>query len=181
VRAQGFNFAAQETRGIDVEIAYRRTFGNGHRLTARAIGTYVLRLNNFTNPQNPTVPNRQRSELGDPSFAANFNLNYDFGALDITYNLRYIGRQTIGVYEAQNAFDGNPPQNADQFPRIWYPDVFYHSIRMGYQVNERFSVYGGVDNIGDRQPPLGLLGTAGGDPFDSIGRYFYFGVNVNFR
>ena len=196
----GVNFARQVTEGIDVELAYRRTFGNGHRLSARAIGTYVLRLDNFIDPTRADNPNRQLSELGDPVFAANFNLNYDFGALDITYNMRYIGRQTISTYEAQHSFTGVctaayvaainctlgsiatlPPLNADTLPQVYYPDVFYHSFRIGYQVDERFSFYGGVDNITDRMPPLGLLGTAGGDPFDTIGRYFFAGVNINFR
>ena len=66
----------------------------------------------------------------------------------------------------------------DAFPRVWFPDVFYHAVRIGYEVNERFSFYGGVDNITDRLPPLGLLGTAGGDPFDSIGRTFYVGAQI---
>ena len=200
VLAGGVNFARQITEGVDVELAYRRTFGNGHRLAARAVATYVMTLDNYTDPTFPEAPNRQRSELGDPAFAANFNLNYDFGALDVTYNLRYIGRQTINTYEAQNSFQGVctaayvtaigctlneittlPPTNADSHPRIWYPDLFYHNIRIGYQVDERFSFYGGIDNITDRKPPLGLLGTAAGDPYDSIGRYFFVGVNVNFR
>jgi outer membrane receptor protein involved in Fe transport len=181
VIAGGINFARQITEGVDVEIGYRRTFGNGHRLNLRAIGTYVLTLNNFTDPANPQTPNRQLSELGDPVFSANVNVNYDFGAFDVTYNMRYIGKQTIAVYEAQNPFNGLPPTNLDANPRIYYPEVFYHNVRFGYQVNERFSFYAGVDNIADRLPPLGLLGTAGGDPFDSVGRYFYAGVNVNFR
>lgn len=196
----GVNFARQKTEGIDFEIAYRRTFDNGHRLSARAIGTYVKTLDNYTDPTFPEAPNRQRSELGDPVFAANLNLNYDFGRFDLSYRLRYIGRQTIAAYETQHSFQGVctatyvaaigctlneittlPPTDVDAFPRVWFPDVFYHSVRLGYEVNERFSFYGGVDNITDRLPPLGLLGTAGGDPFDSIGRTFYVGVNIDFR
>jgi outer membrane receptor protein involved in Fe transport len=196
----GVNFARQKTEGVDVEIAYRHTFDNGHRLSARAIATYVMTLDNYTNPSFPDNPNRQRSELGDPVFGANLNVNYDFGAFDLSYRVRYIGRQTIGTYETQNSFTGVctafyvtnigctlneittlPPLNADAFPRVWYPDVFYHSVRLAYEVNERFSFYGGVDNITDRLPPLGLLGTAAGDPFDSVGRTFYVGVNVDFR
>ena len=201
VLSAGVNFARQVTSGVDVELSYRRTFGNGHRLSARAIGTYVIETTNYIDPSFPNNPNRQLSELGDPVFAANANFNYDFGAFDITYNLRYIGKQTTNVsYEAQNASDGLctatyvaaigctlneitllPPTNADSHPRINYPDVFYHAVQLGYQVNEQFRFYGGVSNILDRKPPLGLLGTAGGDPYDSIGRYIYFGVNVNFR
>ncbi len=72
-----------------------------------------------------------------------------------------------------------PANNADAFPRVWYPDVLYHDIRVGFSVAEKFRLYGGVSNLLDRQPPLGLLGTAGGDPFDSFGRNFFLGFSAN--
>jgi outer membrane receptor protein involved in Fe transport len=72
------------------------------------------------------------------------------------------------------------PQNADQFEKIWYPSVLYHDIRVGFDVADKFRFYAGVSNILDRQPPFGLLGTAGGDPFDSFGRNFFFGFNADF-
>jgi outer membrane receptor protein involved in Fe transport len=202
----GVNFAAQKTKGIDFDLAYRKTFDNGDRLTTRLIATRVLSLNNFTNPTFPTIPNRQLSELGDPQWSASFSLGYDFGDFDILYAARYIGKQTIGTYEAQNSYIGQcpltgtfagqtginggtctpgaivrlAPANADQFPQIYYPDVLYHDIRLGFDVGNDFRFYAGVSNLLDRQPPLGLLGTAGGDPFDSFGRNFFFGLEANF-
>jgi outer membrane receptor protein involved in Fe transport len=176
----GVNFAKQKTEGVDFDVAYRRTFDNGHRLNLRAIATRVMTLNNFVNPVDPTVPNRQLSELGDPKWAANFSANYDFGQFDLGYSMRYIGKQTIGTYENQHSFNGLPPTNADLTQEVWYPDVMYHNLRVGLEVSEDFNFYAGVDNILDRMPPLGLLGTAGGDPFDSIGRYFYAGARVDF-
>ena len=204
----GVNFAAQKTKGIDFDLAYRKTFDNGDRLSTRLIATRVLTLNNFTDPTNPANPNRQLSELGDPKWSASFSLGYDFGDFDLLYAARYIGKQTIGVYEAQNNFFGQcpltgtfrgqtglnggtcdpvlgnivrrAPQNADQFDRINYPDVLYHDIRIGFDVGNDFRFYAGVNNLLDRQPPLGLLGTAGGDPFDSFGRNFFFGINADF-
>ena len=202
----GVNFAAQRAKGIDFDLAYRKTFDNGHRLNARLIGTQVRRLTNFTNPQFPNVPNRQLGELGDPEWAASFSLGYDFGDFDLLYAARYIGKQTIGAYETQNSYIGQcplagtfrgqtginggtctpgevvrlAPQNADAFPRKNYPDVLYHDIRIGFDVGTDFRFYAGVNNLLDRQPPLGLLGTAGGDPFDSFGRNFFFGVNADF-
>jgi outer membrane receptor protein involved in Fe transport len=212
----GVNFAAQKTKGIDFDIAYRKTFDNGHRFTARAIATRVLSLNNFLDPTEPTLPNRQLSELGDPKWSASLSLGYDFGDWDVLYAARYIGKQTIAAaYETQNSYiglcpragvntgitpntggpgniNGAPvpctpgslvriaPNNADAFPRVNYPDVLYHDIRIGFDVGNDFRFYAGVSNILDRQPPLGLLGTAGGDPFDSFGRNFFFGVNADF-
>ena len=204
----GVNFAAQKTKGIDFDLAYRKTFDNGDRLSTRLIATRVLTLNNFTDPTNPANPNRQLSELGDPKWSASFSLGYDFGDFDVLYAARYIGKQTIGVFEAQNNYYGQcpltgtfrgqtgldggtcdpvlgnivlrAPQNADQFDRINYPDVLYHDIRIGFDVGNDFRFYAGVSNLLDRQPPLGLLGTAGGDPFDSFGRNFFFGINADF-
>jgi outer membrane receptor protein involved in Fe transport len=204
----GINFAKQETRGIDFDLSYRRTFDNGDRLQVRAIATRVLALNNFTDPTVPILPNRQLSELGDPQWAASFNFSYDFGNWDILYSARYIGKQTIGAYETQNSYTGlcpasgvTPntggingaavpctagtlvrvaPNNLDAFDRIHYPDVLYHDIRVGFDVADRFRLTAGVSNLLDRQPPLGLLGTAGGDPFDSFGRNFFVGFRAEF-
>jgi outer membrane receptor protein involved in Fe transport len=38
----------------------------------------------------------------------------------------------------------------------------------------------GVDNVFDTQPPFGLQGSGGGDPFDAVGRYFYAGATIDF-
>jgi len=204
----GVNFAAQRTKGFDFDLAYRKTFDNGDRLTTRLIATYVQSLNNFTNILNPNEPNRQLSELGDPRLSASFSLGYDFGDFDVLYAARYIGKQTVGTFEAQNNYFGQcpltgafrgqtglnggtcdpvlgnivqlAPLNADQFEKIWYPDVLYHDIRFGFDIGNDFRFYGGVSNLLDTQPPLGLLGTAGGDPFDSFGRNFFFGIEANF-
>ena len=180
----GVNFAKQEADGIDMELAYRKTFANRHRFSFHGYATYVLKRNNFTDPLNPSIPNRQLSELGDPQWAANANIGYGIGIFDLSYSLNYIGKQTVGTYESQHSFDGNPPQNADQFSKVWYPDVLYHAVRLDMKIptkgsSRKFDLYVGVDNLFDRKPPLGLLGTGGGDPFDAIGRYFYGGVTFD--
>ena len=204
----GINFAKQSTRGVDFDLAYRKTFENGDRLTARLIATKALRLDNYTDPTNPTNPNRQLGELGDPDWSASFSTGYDFGDFDVLYAARYIGKMTIGSYEAQNNYMGQcpltgtfrgqtgregvtcdpilgnivelAPANADAFPQVHYPDVLYHDIRVGVNIGNDFRLFAGVNNLLDKQPPLGLLGTAGGDPFDSFGRNFFFGINANF-
>lgn len=159
-----------------------------------------MRLDNYTNILNPTVPNRQMSELGDPRWSANASINYDFGAFDLGWTVRYIGKQTIGTWEAQNSYKGAcpasgtipgggtctpgdivtlPPQNADQYPRVYYPSAFYHSFRANLDISNKFDFYIGIDNAFDKKPPLGLLGTAAGDPYDTFGRYFYAGLKAS--
>lgn len=175
----GVNFAKQETEGLDYDLSYTTRFGDGQRLTLRGIATYVLKINNYTNPSDPTIANRQLSELGDPKLAYNVNVVYGYHALDLSYNLRYIGKQTICSYECQNSWKGDPPTNPDAYDRVWYPSRMYHGLRGQYAVTDKVKVYLGVDNLTNALPPLGLLGTGAGDPFDSIGRYFYMGATFD--
>jgi len=48
-------------------------------------------------------------------------------------------------------------------------------------VNDRFSIYAGVDNLTNRLPPFGLTGvTDGGGIYDARGRFMYTGVIAKF-
>jgi outer membrane receptor protein involved in Fe transport len=214
VIAGGVNFAAQRTKGIDIDVDYRRTFDNGDRLRLSAIATRVISLNNFTDPTRPTEPNRQLSELGDPQWAGSLFFDYDFGDFDFRYSARYIGKQVNGALAYETLFPHTrlcptsganlgvvpntggingaavpctpgtlvtaAPNNADALAKKYYPDILYHDIRVGFDVGNDFRFYAGINNILDRQPPNGLTGTAGGDPFDSFGRNFFFGFNADF-
>lgn len=180
----GVNFAKQEANGIDFEAAYRKNFGR-HRLNLHGLATYVLKRNNYVDPINPNFRDRQLSELGDPQWAANATIGYGIGPVDVLYTLNYIGKQTIGAYENYFSVQGRPPQNADLTRERFYPDVLYHAVRVDVKVptpgsRRKLDFYLGVDNLFDTKPPLGLLGTGGGDPFDAIGRYMYAGATIDF-
>ena len=183
----GVNFAQFKADGVDIELSYRRTFENGHRLNLRAIATYVIRRDNFTSPTNPNFQDRILSEVGDPQWSANFNISYGIGPWDLRWSMNYIGKQTTAAYEAYFPIAGNPnaPTNADAVSQRWYPDVLYHAVRLSYRVNERFQFYGGIDNVFDTSPiefrnTFGSSGTAAGTAWDYIGRYFYAGAIVDF-
>lgn len=179
--SQPFNFAKQETEGIDFDLAYRGKIFNDADLSLRAIASHTIKRNNFTDISDPTFRNRQLSELGDPEWAGQFTANLDLGAFDFQYQFRYIQGTTIALeFETQNAFDGRPARNPDAFPRTYYPDVYYHDFRIGFQTEDKFKFYAGVDNAFNRLPPLDLLGTAGGDPYDNVGRFFYAGAEISF-
>lgn len=181
----GVNFAKQKADGIDFEASYRRTFGNGLRLSLRGIATKVLKRTNFTSPTSPTFGDRILGELGDPEWSANFTTVVGMGKYDLRWSANYIGRQVIGAYENYFSFQGRPPQNADLTAEVYYPDVLYHALRLSMKVNKQYNFYIGADNIFDTMPiqfrnTFGSTGTAGGSGFDYIGRYFYAGAQVDF-
>ncbi|MDZ4139650.1 MAG: TonB-dependent receptor, partial [Erythrobacter sp.] len=194
----GVNFARQKTEGIDFDLQYRKSFSNGHRFTIRAISTYLITLDNFTNPADPEVPNRQRSELGDPKWAGSLNMNYDLGVMDFSWNVRYLGRMSRSTFENGNEQIGRcptsgltgfsqrtctpgelsrlDPLNNDQFLDPFFKRQTYHNVRVNWDLKDtNFNFYLGVDNVFDNKPPFGQLGTAGGDPFDTFGAFYYAG------
>jgi outer membrane receptor protein involved in Fe transport len=181
----GINFAQFKADGIDFEASYRKRFSNGLTLTVHGIATRVLKRENFTSPTNPLAGDRILSELGDPKWAANLNISLGWGPYEIRYAGNYIGKQTIGAWENYNAYQGNPPQNADLTAERYYPAVMYHALRLNMKVNDKFMFYLGADNIFDTLPKLfkntfGSTGSAGGTAWDYVGRKFYGGVQVDF-
>lgn len=178
--SSGVNFAKFVARGIDFELAYRRNFANGHRLNFRGIATRVLERSNFTDPTDPSFEDQVLMELGDPKWAANATITYGIGRFDLRYTVNYIGKATIGAFENYFSVQGRDPVNPDFTEERFYPDAFYHSIRLNAEVADKLNFYVGVDNLFDKKPPLGLLGTAGGDPYDTVGRFLYAGAQVEF-
>lgn len=176
------NFARQQTRGLDADLSYTRTVLGG-RLSLRGIGTYVFEKTNYLDPVNPNNPDRQLSELGDPQFEAQASVAYETqGGFSLRYQARYIGKMTIGTYEAQHSFNGKPPTNADLTAEVWYPATWYHNVRLGATISKKYEFYAGVDNLFDTKPPFLLTGTgAGSSIYDNVGRFFYAGFKLKFR
>ncbi|MBL0916147.1 MAG: TonB-dependent receptor, partial [Sphingopyxis sp.] len=145
------------------------------------IWTHVLERSHYLNPANPNFENRILEELGDPKDAFNLRTNAKFGNVGFTYELRYLGAMYLNTYEDFNSLQGRPPENPDYAQVKKYPAVWYHNIRVDADVNDRFNIYLGVDNLFDRQPPYGLTGVgAGSGIYDVRGRYGYAGFVAKF-
>jgi outer membrane receptor protein involved in Fe transport len=174
------NFAKLKVRGIDVEAAYRKNFGE-FALNTRIQYTHVLQNDNFLDPLRPDFADRVRYELGDPADAFNWNVELKHGKVTLGYQMRYIGKMTPGNVENIQSVQGRDPENEDAFDIRYYPDVFYHDLRLQVDVNDKFNAYIGVDNIADRLPPYGLTGIGGGSGiYNNIGRFFYAGAVAKF-
>lgn len=181
-----FNFARQQTSGIDLDMNYSKSFDSGWRLNARAIVSWLLERNLFTAVSEPDRLTRERSTLGNPDWNAQFNVTVGYKDFDLLYSLRYLSKQTIAPWRTQNEEQGRPPEDLDAFPRVYYPSVSYSDLRASWRADDRVSFFLGVDNLFDQLPPLDLLanGTggegAGSGIFPNMGRFFYAGLQANF-
>ncbi len=176
-----FNFAKQETSGVDVDMSYVSDLSADLKLSLRGLLSYVIKRNNYTDVTDPEFYDRQKSELGDPEWQGQLSANLETEKLNFGYRMRYIGKQTVsGNYETMFSVQGRDPLNPDALPFAWYPDVTYHDFRLDFEPNKNGKFYIGVDNAFDKLPPYDLLGTEAGNPFTPVGRFFYAGFERSF-
>jgi outer membrane receptor protein involved in Fe transport len=181
LHATPLNFANLRARGLDIEIAYRHQLGSLGRLDTRLNWTHALELTFFTDLSHPTFGDRQLSELGNPQDKFNWNTTLQHGRFTVGYQMRYIGEMTTSAFEDFFSFEGRPPQDPDVNDQVWYPDTFYHDLRLGIDVGPKFNFYMGVDNLLNTKPPYGLGGIGGGSSiYDVYGRFYYTGIVAKF-
>ena len=176
-----FNYARQETSGVDIDMNYTTRIGEHWRLNARAIVSWLTQRNVFTSITEPNRLTRERSTLGNPEWNGQFNLTLGYKEFDLLYSFRYLDRQTINNWRTQNVEQGRPPENLDATPLVFYPSVTYSDIRFSWNIKKGHSVFLGVDNVFDQLPPLDLLGDGPGSGiYPNMGRFFYAGVGAKF-
>ncbi|MES2057569.1 MAG: TonB-dependent receptor [Pseudomonadota bacterium] len=179
------NFSALRAKGIDFDASYNRRFGPDTKAVFRVIGTWVRNRTDYPYLDNPDQPDRVKGELGDPVWNVNASIDLTHKNFTLGYQVRYIGRQSITDWEAQHDTNGVPALNPNYADVVYYPKVIYHAVRASVDVDKRFTLYGGVDNLTDKKPPYGLLGVGGNASgndgiYDNIGRFMYVGVSAKF-
>lgn len=182
---QPFNYAKQETSGIDVDINYSFAFNEDITLTTRGIVSYLINRDAYPDITDPTFRDRIKSELGDPEWRFQMSTQLKVGSVTVGHKMQYIGKQILflsgnGQYETFFGIDGRAPLDPDAAPFAYYSPQWYHDFRLEIDATERFKFYAGVDNVFDRLPPLDLLGTEAGSPYDPTGRFFYAGFRAKF-
>ncbi len=171
LRQRSENFARQETSGIEASAAYRFDLGD-HRFTLQGSGTWVEKLNDFFDPTDLTLVDPELGELQRPEWAGRGSLTWAWEGLSLTYGVTYLDAQGLRSVEIEAVGDGP----TFQFTREngIASDAFIHDISFSYEVNDAFNVYGGVNNIFDRQPFV----TEQAYPVSPVGTYFFLGLTA---
>ena len=186
---QPFNFVAQKTSGIDLDMNYRTHIDSSIVLSLRAIVSWVENREQFTSVSNPTVSTRILGLLGDPEWLGQATANVDFGDWDFTLNARYVGKQIVSGLNWETFFpwQGRTPTNPDARPFAWYDPVVYYNVRLNFEPRDsHYRFYIGVDNLTNELPPYDLFGTenpasgVSGAIYPNTGRLFYAGAEIRF-
>lgn len=174
------NLASLEARGIDIGANYRTDIGPGD-LRVSFAGQYLL--NQITVARAGGAGLDYAGQYKTPRFRGTLMTSYSIGKLTFGVNTRVIGA---------SKYDPTKSDEYYQFQHI--PAYIYNDVTVNYRANEQFTFSLGVKNISNVDVPLQLYnntitsnlsngstsGAGGAAYYDSIGRYLFVKVDVNF-
>jgi len=155
-----------KTAGIDVQLNAGTPVGPG-MLRLDVVASY---LDTFKRSLAPGFPELEYADTpgGYFEWKTYSTLSYDFAGAVVGLRHRFLD----SVGPAPLSPPGTPGVDA------------YHMFDafVNYDVNEDIALRFGVDNIGDREPPIvgGLLGSTDPSNYDILGRRYYAGASVKF-
>ncbi|RZQ53206.1 TonB-dependent receptor [Pseudoalteromonas phenolica] len=167
------NIGEETTRGLDVNVMYKFD-AMGYNWSA-ALDTSFLHERTVTNA-GETIDYTGLITSGSGGYAdvkSNLTLGVKADNWTASYKVRYIS--------GMDSYACLTDPTACYAPAT--PSVTYHDISGNYFVNESVTVSAGINNLFDKQPPYYTGNNdSNTDPYtyDTLGRYFYAGMNVKF-
>ncbi len=142
-----------------------------------------------------------QGNMANPQDRVRFRASYANGPLRFTWRINYTGENptsnsryndALADY-AEDQASAEPKYKASYLDKHIAPSAIYHHMNMSYNFGEKenYQVFGGVNNVFDKKPPLITDYTTGVDPsssstnyysgtYDDIGRFFYLGIKAEF-
>ncbi len=171
LRQTSVNFARQETAGVEASMRYSFDVGE-HAFRIDAAGTWVEKLDNFFDPGDPTMVDPELGEIQRPEWAARGALTWDWKGLSVTWSTTWLDKQGLRGVEIEDVgTDGSAtfsPENGIS------NDTFIHDISFGWEANDTFTLYGGVNNVFNKRPFV----TEQAYPVSPVGTFFFIGARA---
>jgi outer membrane receptor protein involved in Fe transport len=192
------NIAKLSTKGYDLQIIYEHDlprwltmFDDGASLSWRFLLNHSLENGAQPTPDAPFndcagfigFPCDLTSFGTLPAYKTNTRVTYDSGPLVVSLQWLWIDSMEFAFFEYGLDLFGIPKDIIN--PSILgAPSRSYFSLSFGYEINDSFEIYAGVNNLTDTQPPLLATGQvqANTDPsvYDVFGRRYYVGLRARF-
>lgn len=179
-RVNGFqqfalNVASYKTDGVDFTIRYR--LDPTDLGIEDDIGTFNFALNgsrllSLTFQELPDAePDETAGNVGAPKYQVSFDMTWEYHKWQVNYGFTYFSR----TQRLDPQLIEQQPDVADPY-FFKYSERFTHDLQVRYQATDDLSVYAGVNNMFNQKPDIG----SNAEPVGALGRYFYFGMKVDF-
>lgn len=166
---------ALTARGIDFAASYNTyldsiSSGLDGRVMLRATVTYLDKLEELVDVDDPSSLLISDGEFGDPTWRGKSSIAYENGGLNVFWNIRFVGPSDIDVQRTDEYYGG-----------IRVDERFYHDVSVSYEFDNDLTLQAGVNNLFDEAPPVTpstYTGAFDGSLFDNIGRFFFVGFSL---
>ena len=167
VNAGFFNFEGQT-----LTVNYNIDINSLPGFDAPNLGNYGVRFRLYHDQRRDTSVSgtgldivRNSGIIGDSRYQAQLTQTYTNGPLSLIWETRYLaGARFDNTFTIENRTP------------LSVRDYFVNDVSFSYRYRN-YTVRGGVQNLFNKEPPLG---TTGVQIYDNIGRYFFGGLNAKF-
>jgi outer membrane receptor protein involved in Fe transport len=167
---QPANVASFDTEGLDLAVNYRVRPGAGlGSFNFRVAGNYLHKLQFIPTPGAEIDDDRREFEANAPKYSATGDVTWTLGNLTLNYGVNWFDKTLRFTNERT---EDDPDIVAPEY--IFIKERWEHELQASFDVDQRFNIYAGVNNLFDTKPDVGLPNY----PVSSIGRFFYLGVKA---
>ncbi|MCW2392921.1 outer membrane receptor protein involved in Fe transport [Sphingobium sp. B1D7B] len=161
------NVAAFRTAGADFSVNYVFTPGNLGQFRFGLTGGYLDKIT-FVPTLGADVDD-DILERYNPRWRGTLDLSWKLDNVSASYGLTYWSKTRRYTTEQIAA---NPDLTDPKY--FYYRPLFQHDVRVALEVEKRFQLYAGVNNLFDYRPDIGMLSY----PISGVGRYLYAGAKI---
>ena len=166
------NLGALEAEGVDFAVRYRTDLpGDLGGASLGLAGTRFITRDVTPDAAQPETISDEIGTFGEPEWILTGNARWDFRDAYLGWTVRY---------EDSTLLPGITNEDLESNPLFADPlttgDSFVHDFTAGFEFNEGFSLYGGVNNAFDREPYLASLVR----PIGPRGRFVFLGARINY-
>ncbi|MFZ9347496.1 MAG: TonB-dependent receptor plug domain-containing protein [Arenimonas sp.] len=187
------NVGKYDTSGVDIGFKYRKDTSFG-KFRASLDATYLDKFdvdviyNGVVLQQQEnagTFLSSANGGLGNYSqWRALANLGWSKDIFDVSWTMRFVDGFTVGSTEPDGTCANLGLPSGSPGCQFSIGAVTYHNLQAGVSI-DKIKLRFGIDNLFDKQPPIlyqnnSLNGNTDERTFDTVGRYYWTSLTVNF-
>lgn len=166
------NVAQFHTAGLDMNAAYTIRTEKTGTFDIRLVLGYLHTLDLVGIPG--AEAENQVDQPFRPQWTANFSPTWSMGNVTVIYNLRW--NDAVRAFSRATT-DASP--NVVERKYLRYDELMQHDLQAKFDIQERFQLYVGINNLTDQKPDTASYFT--NVPISPMGRYFYAGGRFDLK
>src|SRR5204863_455843 len=148
------NVSEIDNRGIDIEASYRTGLGALGNLDLRLLATHYLKLSIGGVDRTGQTGYRPGTTTGVPDWIIDGTAVWSIGALALNLHGKYIPQGIFDTTLVGPQDAGYSPALANSINNNRVNGRFYLDLGATIKINDRFEMFGVINNLLDKDPPL---------------------------